>query len=183
MSLSLSVAPRSSRNRVTTLFRPVLAIPLIVIEQAWSALAQICAVVQIVWVVVTGRRNRDLYDLQVQYLGYAARMWTYLGALYDEYPPLGARAGETGVEVAVPYVERSNRWAALFRIVLAIPAIVVMLVLVVAGVAGSIAGWATVVATGRLPEGLRSLLVRIHRYVVRTIAYLMVVTDSYPRWS
>ena len=33
MSLTLSVAPRSSRNRVTTLFRPVLAIPLIVIEQ------------------------------------------------------------------------------------------------------------------------------------------------------
>jgi hypothetical protein len=183
MSLTLSVAPRSSRNRVTTLFRPVLAIPLIIIEQAWSALAQICAVVQIVWVLVTGRRNRDLYDVQVQYLGYAARIWTYIGALYDEYPPLGARAGETGVEVAAPYVERSNRWAALFRIVLAIPAIVVTVVLVVAGVVGSLAAWATVVATGRLPEGLCAGLVRIHRYVARTIAYLLLVTDSYPRWS
>ena len=183
MSLTLSIAPRTSRNRVTTLFRPVLAIPLIVIEQAWSALAQICAVVQIVWVLATGRRNRDLYDVQLQYLGYAARMWTYLGALYDEYPPLGARAGETTVEIAAPYVERSNRWAALFRIVLAIPAVVVTLVLVVGGVVGSLAAWATVVAAGRLPEGLRTALVKIHRYVARTIAYLLLVTDTYPRWS
>jgi hypothetical protein len=55
---------QASRNRLTSAFRPVLVLPLVFVEQAWSGLAQILGLIQWFIIVVTGRRNEDIFLLQ-----------------------------------------------------------------------------------------------------------------------
>jgi hypothetical protein len=156
---------------------------LVLVEQAWSGLAQILGLIQWFIIVVTGRRNEDIFLLQRQYIGFAARTYTYMSFLYDAYPPIGDRAGETGLALECTYEEQANRVTTLFRLILAIPALLLLLVLAVGALIVAVVAWFVILFTAKMPEGLFRYLLKVHQLGVRFNAYLLLMTDTYPRFG
>jgi len=69
------------RNRLTTAFRVILAIPHIIVLSLWGIAAYVVCLIQ--WFVIrfTGKRNQGMWDFENKYLGYAARVMSYYDLL------------------------------------------------------------------------------------------------------
>jgi hypothetical protein len=182
-SVSYDVVYREDRNRLTTAFRMILVIPHLILAGLWAYLAEFLAVIQWFIVLFTGKRNESIFDLQNQWLGYATRVYSYYSLMYDPYPPFGTEAGETGVTYALPYEEPGNRLTNGLRFIWAIPAIIIMSVLVIAGLFVALASWFAIVITGKHPRGMFDFLRKVHRYAIQTQAYVFLMTDTYPKYD
>jgi hypothetical protein len=84
------------------------------------------------------------------------------------------------VQLDAPLVEQP-RLATLFRIVLAVPSLVLGSVLGVVLTLVAIASWFVSLVRGRTTEGLRELGAFGIRYQVEVLAYLLLVTPRAPR--
>src|SRR5262249_15174935 len=130
----------------------------------------------------------------------------YLTLAADPYPPFNGEPGAYPVDVELPAAPLpQSRWRTLFRIVLAIPALLLMSgfggVPVAAGAqgdsggsgeggggasfggvlfAGAFLGWSASLATGRMPKGLRDMVAYGNGYRAQGLAYLLLVTERYP---
>jgi hypothetical protein len=172
------------RNRGTVAVRLILAIPHLFIAGAWNYLAAALSVVQWFIVLFTGKRNKGLFDLTNQWLAYATRAFTYTGLMFDTYPafeftPDGAN---TPIRYQATYSESANRLTNGLRIIWAIPAIVIMMVMTVVGTLVTVVCWFAIVFTGNMPRGMFDLLTRIHRFSVQANAYVRLMTDEYPKY-
>ena len=63
-TIGYDVTYQEQRNRLTTAFRFILAIPHLIVSQAWGYLAQILGVIQWFVIVFTGKRNEGMFNLQ-----------------------------------------------------------------------------------------------------------------------
>jgi hypothetical protein len=81
------------------------------------------------------------------------------------------------------YVERRNRLSAFFRLILAIPAVIVVALYgIVAGFAALIA-WFAIVFTAHYPHGLYEFVSGYNRSLARVTAYAALVCDPYPPFT
>ncbi len=172
-----------ARNRLTTAFRIILAIPHWVVLYLWNILAQVLAVVQWFIVLFTGKRNDGIWNMHVMYLGYMGRVHGYLSLMYDAYPPFGVDAGATPVRLEVPREEPANRLTNALRLIWAIPALVVSALIAIAMVFVTIVAWFAIVITGRHPRGMFDFALKGLRYSMRTQAYVHLTTDTYPKYE
>ena len=78
------------------------------------------------------------------------------------------------------YVEQRNRLTAFFRIILAIPVLVLRYVMNLLLEVGAVAAWFVVLITGKMPRGLFDLMVLANSYTARSDAYLFLLTETYP---
>ncbi len=81
------VGPLESYSRLKTFFRPLLAIPIVILRYVMNMLLEIGAVAAWVVIVITGRLPRGLFDLMVLANSYVARSDAYLFLLTETYPP------------------------------------------------------------------------------------------------
>lgn len=79
--------PLESYSRLKTLFRFILAIPILVLRYAMNILLEIGAVAGWFIVLVTGKMPRGLFDLMMLANSYTARSDAYLFLLTESYPP------------------------------------------------------------------------------------------------
>jgi hypothetical protein len=82
-----------------------------------------------------------------------------------------------------PELEDRNRLTVGFRIILAIPQLIVLAVLGVAAFVAWVIGFFAVLFTGRWPEGLRTFVVGYMRWFTRVEAYVGLLTDAYPPFA
>jgi hypothetical protein len=75
---------------------------------------------------------------------------------------------------------RYSRLKTLFRIVLAIPILILRYVMNLMLEVGAIAAWFVIVVTGKMPRGLFDLMVLANSYIARSDAYLALLTETYP---
>jgi len=137
------------RNRGTVAIRLILAIPHLIIIGVWSNVVQVVAVIQWFIQVFTGKRNRGLTEFTLAWLNYAARVYGYVGLLFDEYPEFVSDEGKTPVRFAMPYEEGPvNRLTVGLRIIWAIPALVIAWLLSIAIGVVTILGWFVILFTG-----------------------------------
>jgi hypothetical protein len=78
------------------------------------------------------------------------------------------------------YAQEHNRLTAFFRILLAIPLLIVFYVYAIIGGLGVMVAWLAIVFTGRYPEGLYNFVAGTNRYIARVTAYTALLTDQYP---
>src|SRR5437868_1934148 len=78
---------------------------------------------------------------------------------------------------------RRNRLTVFFRLLLAIPHIVWVLLWTIAVVLAAIVGWIAALFSGRLPGGLHRFFCRYLRYQVHLSAYLAIAADPYPPFA
>ena len=79
--------------------------------------------------------------------------------------------------------EPQSRLKTFFRIILAIPALIIAGVLRYLGLAVAIIGWFAALFLGRMPKGLRDVGCWTLRVDQQTYAYLSLLTDKYPQFG
>jgi uncharacterized protein DUF4389 len=170
------------RNRLTAFFRLILAIPLVIALYFYAIIAAIAIVIAWFAIVITDRYPRGLYDFVARYLRFLTRATAYAGLLCDRYPPFSGSADDSypiRMHFAGP-LERYSRLKTLFRVILAIPIVILRYVITLLLEVGAFAAWVVIVITGKLPRGLFDLMVLANSYVARSDAYLFLLTETYP---
>jgi Domain of unknown function (DUF4389) len=182
-AVTYDVAYNEPRNRLTTAFRIILAIPHLIVVQVWGYLMEILAVIQWFIVLFTGRRNDGIWNLQWAWLGYYSRVYGYVNLLYDAYPAFGTDPGTVPARTEFRYDEPANRLTNGLRFIWAIPAIVIAAVLGIAMFFVLLGSWFVILFTGKHPPGMFDFILRVFRYILQTYSYVMLMTDTYPNWS
>jgi hypothetical protein len=195
------------RNRLTTAFRLILAIPHLILvggpvalALSWSstseganynwsagggvlgAVAAVCALISWFAIVFTGRHPQGLWNLAAYYLRWRVRAAAYVSLLRDEYPPFGDGPYPATVELTQPGGPR-DRVTVAFRIFLAIPHLIAVWALGIAWGITTVIAWFAILLTGRFPDGLYRFGVGVLQWNIRVEAYLLVLRDEYPPFS
>jgi hypothetical protein len=176
----LTVTPAlTGRNRLTCAFRPILAIPHILLvgaptafglslawriadghEMQWGAgtgvLGLVASVVALIaWfsILFTGVYPVGLWDLAAFYLRWRVRAVAYMTMLRDEYPPFGDADYPVHVAVFLPDHAR-NRLSTAFRVFLLVPHFLLLWALSALWLLTTIVAWYAILFTGAFPEML-----------------------------
>jgi hypothetical protein len=84
--VDLEVAPPVSQNRLTILFRIILAIPAAIVTNVLQNVAWIVAILAWFYALCTGPRTKGMRDLQAYCLRYQAQTYGYVLLLTQRYP-------------------------------------------------------------------------------------------------
>jgi Domain of unknown function (DUF4389) len=142
-----------------------------------------CIAIVIAWfaIVITGHYPKGLYDFVAGFNRFVARSTAYAALLCDPYPPFGGAANASypvRMEFAGP-LEHYSRLKTLFRIILAIPIVILRYVMNLLLEIGAFGAWVVIVVTGKLPRGLFDVMVLANSYTARSDAYLFLLTETY----
>jgi len=169
------------RNRLTTFFRLILAIPLAIWLYLYAIVALVAIVIAWFAIVITGGYPRGLYDFVAGFTRFATRTLAYTYLLCDPYPSFGGSEDPAyPVRMRFEPLERYDRLKTLFRIILAIPILIVRYVMGLLLEIGSVAAWFVILITGKMPRGLFDLMVLANSYTARSDAYIYLLTETYP---
>lgn len=171
------------RNRLTTAFRIILAIPHLIVSYVWGILTQVLAVIQWFIIVFTGKRNEGIWRLQQGWLGYYGRVTGYVWLQFDPYPAFGTDATGSPARWSLEFEEPANRLTNGLRFLWAIPAAVIGIGIMIAAEVLMIISWFAILFTGKQPRGMFDFVQRALRYALRLQAYTLLLTDTYPKFS
>lgn len=180
--IHLVVTDDLKRSRLTVFFRLLLVLP----HAVWLALWGIAVwfAVLAAWVVgiFTGRVPDGLHGFIAQWLRYATHVNSYLLLAADPFPSFSGQPGyPVDLEIAPP--DSQSRLTVFFRLLLVIPASIVLYVLQYVAELIAFLAWFYALFTGRLSEGLRSILLYFLRYQAQTYGYMLLLTRRYPSFS
>lgn len=169
------------RSRLTTFFRLILAIPVAIVLYVYGIVAWFAIVIAWFAILLTGRYPQGLYDFVASFTRFLARVTAYTVLLSDPYPPFsGSDDPAYPVRMQFTRLERYSRVKTLFRIVLAIPIVILRYVINLLLEVGAFAAWFVILFTGKMPRGLFDLMVLANSYTARSDAYLYLLTETYP---
>jgi hypothetical protein len=168
------------RSRLTVFFRLVLAFPHLVWLTLWGVLALLAAIVNWVATLITGTSPEWLHRFLSAYVRYQLQVGAYLYLVGNPFPGFVGAEGTYPIDPHVAARQRQNRWTVLFRLILALPALI--LTSIFSWLLGVVAvlGWFASLATGRMPVGLRNAGAFALRYTAQTSAYVLLVSPAYP---
>ncbi|MDH4341198.1 MAG: DUF4389 domain-containing protein [Thermoleophilia bacterium] len=110
------------RNRLTVFFRLFLAIPHLIWLTLWGIAAFVVAFILWLAVLIEGKAPENLHDFVAGYVRYATHVASYVLLAADPYPGFrGAPGYSVDLEIDPPV--RQGRWAGFFRLILALPAL------------------------------------------------------------
>ena len=169
------------RSRLTAFFRLILAIPLFIWLYIYGIVAFVAIVISWFAIVITGQFPRGLYDFVADFTRFATRTLAYTYLLSDPYPPFGG-ADDRAYPVRMEFepLEHYDRLKTLFRIILAIPILIMRYVMGLLLEIGAFAAWFVILFTGKMPRGLFDLMVLANSYTARSDSYLYLLTETYP---
>ena len=169
------------RSRLTTFFRLILAIPLAIWLYVYAILAYIGIVIAWFAILITGTYPQGLYDFVTGFTRFLARFTAYTVLLCDPYPSFGGSDDPAyPVRMQFERLESYSRLKTLFRIILAIPILVLRYVMNLLLEIGAIAAWIVIVITGKMPRGLFDLMVLANSYMARSDAYIYLLSETPP---
>jgi hypothetical protein len=182
-AVGYDVTYEEQRNRLTTAFRFILAIPHLIVSQVWGYLAQIVGAIQWFIILFTGKRNQGLWNLQQSWLGYYSRVVGYLSLLYDPYPAFGTDPGNAPVRTEISYEESANRLTNGLRFLWIIPAVIVAIFVGIASAVVTLISWFVILFTGKQPRGMWDFVLKAVRYTLQLQSYALLMTDDYPKFG
>ena len=198
--VQFSVAyPDRALNRLTTAFRIIVAIPIIIVAGSlggftgWggdetygfaAGAAGLLFFPPLLMILFRRKYPRWWYDWNLQVMRFSNRVSVYIALMDDEYPSTDE---EQAVRLDFPYPDARNelnRWLPLVKWLLAIPHYIVLFFLALAAIVCVIIAWFAILFTGRYPRGLFNFVEGVMRWWNRVAAYAFVlVTDRYPPFS
>jgi hypothetical protein len=170
------------RRRLAVLLRAPLVIPHYVVLSIWSVL--VVPAVAIAWLalLIEGRLPFFLHRFLGAFLSYQGQVTAWFDLLSARYPdPL--HTGEHPFRIELTDRLRQPRLVTLFRLLLALPALVLASVFNVVLAIASVAAWLVALVLGRTTAGLQELGTFCLRYQLETQAYVTLLTATYPRLS
>jgi Domain of unknown function (DUF4389) len=170
------------RNRLTTFFRLILAIPWIIVAYIYEIAAFVVVVIAWFALVILGRYPQWAYDFNAGAVRYFTRVFAWLYLQTDRFPPFGIGTDPTypvRVQVA-PRDEKQSRLKVFFRIILAIPLVFLAYAINFVHTGAAVVAWMTIVFRGYQPAGVHNALVFCNAWHARTFGYLLLLRDEYP---
>lgn len=191
---NINVDYKEVLDRLTTFFRIFTAIPIAIILGLILAgnerfglghgFAWYVSVPTVLMLLFRRKYPRWWFDWQYGVISFAARVWSYLALLRDEYPSTDE---EQAIHVDLVYPDAAtelNRWLPLVKWLLALPHYIVLVFLYVAALVVAVIAWFAILFTGNYPRGLFNFTVGVMRWTVRVEAYaFLLITDRYPPFS
>jgi hypothetical protein len=183
--------PDRDLNRLTTGFRLIVAIPILILAATVGGHAPGAAIAAatggvlflapLLMIVFRQKYPRWWFEWNLELLRFSNRIGAYLALMDDRYPSTDE---QQAVTLAFPYPDAKqelNRWLPLVKWLLAIPHYIVLFFLSLAAVVVVVIAWFAILFTGRYPRGLFEFVLGVLRWANRVSAYAFVlVTDRYP---
>jgi len=189
--------PDRTLNRLTTFFRLIVAIPIVVVVGAvaggsaqfgsgehaatFSAAGGLLVAGPLLMILFRQKYPRWWFDWNRELVRLLTRLAAYLALMNDRYP---STDDEQSVHVDLPYPDvprELTRWLPLVKWLLAIPHYIVLAFLWIGAVVSVVIAWFAILFTGRYPRGLFDFVQGVARWHVRVVAYaFLLVTDRYP---
>jgi hypothetical protein len=165
-------------------------------ESAWWSFSSVggvaFAAAFLAWfaIIARGRAPRGLRDVTAFAIGYGAQAAGYLLLLTPRYPTSDpvlsepyARLPEHPVRIVVSDDLQRPRLTVLFRLFLAIPHLVWIVLWSIAVVFAVIAAWFAALVTGRVPHALQRFLTAYVRYATHLGAFIYLVGRRFPGFT
>ncbi len=168
------------RPRLIVAFRLFLAIPHLVWLLLWSVATLAAAGAAWFAALATGKVPHSLDRFLAAYVRYVVHLLAFVHLVGRRFPGFTGRASSYGIDLEIDPPARQNRWKTLFRLLLALPALLIGGALGGVLLVVAVLGWFYALATGRMPEGLRNLGVSCLRYGAQLDSYLLLLTERYP---
>jgi hypothetical protein len=168
------------RRRLAVLLRALLYVPHAIVLTVWTFIA--APFVAIAWLalLIEARLPAWLHHFIAAYVRYTGQVTAWFFLLSGRYPdPLHTETHPFAIDVA--HRSRQPRLVTLFRVVLAIPALLLATALRVVLTLAAIPAWFAGVALGRTTAGLQELGTFCLRYELEALAYTLLLTACYPR--
>jgi len=189
----------TNRNRLTTAFRLILAIPhaILVGDIGFSiaggdeggvrpvgsetgllgAVAWVLAIVS--WFTILFARTHivGIRQFTAFYLRWRTRAMAYMALFTDQYPPFGDGPYPASIEVVPPLEPRRD---VALRLLFAIPHVVVLFFLILAWFVTTVIAWFAILFTRRYPASMHAFGVGVMRWALRVEAYVLLLVDEYP---
>jgi hypothetical protein len=181
--LRLRVSDDLERSRLTVFFRLLLAIPHLLWLYLWSIVAGLAGIVGWFAALFAGRLPAGLHEFQARFVRYSTHVTAYLMLLADPFPGFAGKEGGYPIDLEVDPPERQSRWITGFRLLLAVPALILVGVLQTVLEVIAFLAWFACLALGRMPEGMRNLGAFCLRYQSQTYGYLLLLSERYPSLS
>jgi hypothetical protein len=190
--------PDRQLNRLTTAFRVIVAIPILVVAASIGGGAPageaghhastvgvgaggLLFLPPLLMIVFRQKYPRWWFDWNLELLRFSNRIGVYVGLLDDRYPSTDEQQS-VALDLPYPDAQRDlNRWLPLVKWLLAIPHYIVLFFLWIGLIVAVIIAWFAILFTGRYPRGLFDYVVGVLRWGNRVFGYAFVlVTDRYP---
>jgi Domain of unknown function (DUF4389) len=173
--------PDRNLNRLTTGFRLIVAIPILIVAAALGAARSVLFLPTLLLILFRQKYPRWWYDWNLELLRFSNRIGAYLALMDDRYPSTDERQAVT-LDFRYPDAKQElNRWLPLVKWLLAIPHYIVLFFLTIAAIVIVIVAWFAILFTGRYPRGLFEFVLGVLRWVNRVTGYAFtLVTDQYP---
>jgi hypothetical protein len=173
------------RNRLTSFFRYIVAIPWLIVAYIYGLVAEIAAIIAWFAIVFTGKYPEGLYNFVAGYLRMSSRTNSYLYLLTDEFPPFGGEeAAEYPVRIGVPPpLTKYDRLKTGLRLIIGIPVMLLAIVQSIILYVCSIVAWFVILFTGKLGEGLFNPMRSAMAYLTRGSGYFLLITEDWPPFS
>ena len=189
--------PESSR-RLTTFFRLLLAIPILIVlglisgaplsddvtDSQWTTpliAGGLLWIPTLLMILFRRKYPRWWFDWNLELTRFVTRVYAYLMLLQDDYPSTDE---QQGVHLDVPYPDvdgQLNRFLPLFKWILAIPHYIALAVIGTLAVAVTVIAWFAILIAGRYPRELFLFVEGVFRWALRVGAYaFLLTTDRYP---
>jgi hypothetical protein len=188
--------PERPLNRLTSAFRFVLAIPILIVlglltGQTWNdgthstentlVIGGVALFLPLVLMLLFRQKYpRWWFDWNLNLLRFTNRVTVYMALLDDRYPSTDEEQA-VHLDYMYPGSGQLNRWMPLVKWFLAIPHYAVLFFLWVASLVAVVIAWFAIIFTGRYPRPLFDFVVGVFRWWNRVNAYAFIlVTDQYP---
>ena len=190
--------PERELNRLTTAFRIIVAIPILILigalsnaswewnndgdaTQLFVAGGTLLFFPTLLMLVFRQKYPRWWYEFNLQMSRFGNRVAAYLALMRDEYPSTDE---EQAVHLTLPYPDAPrelNRWLPLVKWLLAIPHYIVLILLGIGALVAVVIAWFAILFTGRYPRAIFDYVEGVLRWQNRVTAYAFtLVTDEYP---
>src|SRR4051812_44557334 len=173
------------RSRLTTFFRYLMAIPLMIVGAFLGIALYFCVIVAWFAIVFTAHYPPGLYDFNAKVVRWLARLSSYLHLAADAYPPFDLdEHPEYPVRVPIgPPKESYSRLKTGFRMIIGIPVILINYALGVVAYVAALISWFLILVTGKQNDGLHNAIKLGMAYSARSTAYLCLLTEDWPPFS
>ncbi|MDE2967929.1 MAG: DUF4389 domain-containing protein [Chloroflexota bacterium] len=173
----LDIEYPQSLDRVSTLLRPILAIPIVVLVSFIPPM--LCTPVALM-LLARQKYPRWWFDFNLEMARLRNRVNAYLNLMTDEYPSTDEEQS-VRLDLDYPDAAQLNRWLPLVKWFLAIPHYIVIYVMLALQTFAVLIAWFAILFTGQYPRPLFTFMLNAERWILRVEAYaFLLITDRYP---
>ncbi len=173
----------SNRNRLTTFFRLITSIPMMVLFTALGFSTNVIFMPVVLMLLFRQKYPRWWFDFNLEMQRFSTRFTAYMSLLTDVYPSTD-ETQSVHMDLDYPDAQQLNRWLPLIKWFLAIPHYIALVILGQIAVIAIVVSWFIILFTGSFPKGIHDYLVGVNRWIWRVTAYAFLLnTDEYPPFS